>query len=162
MNYTHHTRVQKILDSIDELRIKVSQQEAKVKELDKRLVEYREQYKAISLENLDDVDRNELRDINTILTSDKRAYDATSTQWNLVQEFKRGGKDLADLPFIAELPQISKLLTDKSSQQVFVASAEKRYKEKHPRMIEARKALDQINKELARDRIRGAEGSGRV
>lgn len=149
LNYTHHTRVQKILDSIDELRIKVSQQEAKVKELDKRLVEYREQYKAISLENLDDVDRNELRDINTILTSDKRAYDATSTQWNLVQEFKRDGKDLADLPFIAELPQISKLLTDKSSQQVFVASAEKRYKEKHPRMIEARKALDQINKELA-------------
>jgi len=29
-----------------------------------------------------------------------------------------------------------------------VASSEKRYKEKHPRMIEARKALDQLNKEL--------------
>lgn len=148
LNYTHHTRVQKILDSIDELRIKVAQQEAKVKELDKRLVEYREQYKAISLENLDDVDRNELRDLNTILTSDKRAFDSASTQWNLVQEFKREGKPLTDLPFIAELPQISKLLTDRSTQQVFVASSEKRYKEKHPRMIEARKALDQLNKEL--------------
>lgn len=148
LNYTHHTRVQKILDSIDELRIKVAQQEAKVKELDKRLVEYREQYKAISLENLDDVDRNELRDLNTILTSDKRTFDSASTQWNLVQEFKREGKPLTDLPFIAELPQISKLLTDRSTQQVFVASSEKRYKEKHPRMIEARKALDQLNKEL--------------
>ena len=148
LNYTHHTRVQKILDSIDELRIKVSQQEAKVKELDKRLVEYREQYKAISLENLDDVDRNELRDLNTILTSDKRAFDSASTQWNLVQEFKRDGKPLTDLPFNAELPQISKILTDRSTQQVFVASSEKRYKEKHPRMIEARKALDQLNKEL--------------
>lgn len=148
LNYTHHTRVQKILDSIDELRIKVAQQEAKVKELDKRLVEYREQYKAISLENLDDVDRNELRDLNTILTSDKRAFDSASTQWNLVQEFKREGKPLTDLPFIAELPQISKLLTDRSTQQVFVASSEKRYKEKHPRMIEARKALDQLNKEI--------------
>lgn len=148
LNYTHHTRVQKILDSIDELRIKVAQQEAKVKELDKRLVEYREQYKAISLENLDDVDRNELRDLNTILTSDKRTFDSASTQWNLVQEFKREGKPLTDLPFIAELPQISKLLTDRSTQQVFVASSEKRYKEKHPRMIEARKALDQLNKEI--------------
>ena len=148
LNYTHHTRGQKILDSIDELRIKVAQQEAKVKELDKRLVEYREQYKAISLENLDDVDRNELRDLNTILTSDKRAFDSASTQWNLVQEFKREGKPLTDLPFIAELPQISKLLTDRSTQQVFVASSEKRYKEKHPRMIEARKALDQLNKEI--------------
>ena len=125
-----------------------AQQEAKVKELDKRLVEYREQYKAISLENLDDVDRNELRDLNTILTSDKRAFDSASTQWNLVQEFKRDGKPLTDLPFIAELPQISKILTDRSTQQVFVASSEKRYKEKHPRMIEARKALDQLNKEL--------------
>ena len=94
------------------------------------------------------MDRNELRDLNTILTSDKRAFDSASTQWNLVQEFKRDGKPLTDLPFIAELPQISKILTDRSTQQVFVASSEKRYKEKHPRMIEARKALDQLNKEL--------------
>lgn len=148
LNYTHRSRVQKILDSGDELRVKVAQQEAKVKELDKRLVEYREQFKAISLENLDDVDRNELRDLNSILTADKRTLDAATTQWNLVQEYQRDGKNLENLPFISELPQISKLLTDRSAQKVFVASAEKRYKEKHPRMIEARKALDQINKEL--------------
>ena len=148
LNYTHHTRVQKLIDSIDELRIKVSQQEAKVKELDRKLLEYREQHKAVSLDTNDDVDRNELRDLNAILTSDKRLYDAASTQWKLINEFKRDNKDLSDLPFVAEIPQINKLLTDRSSQQVFVASAEKRYKEKHPRMIEARKALDQINKEL--------------
>lgn len=149
INYTHQKRVQALMGSIDELRTKVSQQEAKVKELDKKLVEYREKNGAVSLDTLDDVDRTELRDINAILTNDKRIFDAASTQWTLMQEYKRDGKDLCTLPFISEFQQIAKLLTDRSTQQVFIASLEKRYKEKHPSMIEARKTLDQIEKELA-------------
>ena len=148
ISYTHQVRVQKLMNSIDELRTKVSQQEAKVKELDKKLVEYRKINGAVSLDQIDDVDRTELREINTILTSDKRIFDAMSTQWNLVQEYKREGKDLCTLPFIADIPSVSRLVLDKSTQQVAVATLEKRYKEKHPRMIEARKTLDQIEKEL--------------
>lgn len=148
INYTRMTRVQKLLDSIDELRTKVSQQEAKVKELDKRLVEYREKNGAISLDALDDVDRRELQDMNSILTSDKRALDAISSQWDLLQQYKREGKDLCNLPFIIDIPIVSKLVTDKSQYQISISTLEKRYKEKHPRMIEARKALDQADKEL--------------
>ena len=146
--YTHQVRVQKLMNSIDELRTKVSQQEAKVKELDKKLVEYRKINGAVSLDQIDDVDRNELRDINAILTNDKRQFDSMSTQWDLVREYKRDAKDLCTLPFIAEIPSVAKLVTDKSTQQVVVATLEKRYKEKHPKMIEARKTLDQIEKEL--------------
>jgi capsular exopolysaccharide synthesis family protein len=148
ISYTHQVKVQKLMNSIDELRTKVSQQEAKVKELDKKLVEYRKEQGGVSLDQLDDVDRNELRDINSILTNDKRVFDAMSTQWDLVQEYNRLKKDLCTLPFIAELPGVAKLVTDKSTQQVIVAGLEKRYKEKHPKMIEARKTLDQIEKEL--------------
>ena len=148
ISYTHQVKVQKLMNSIDELRTKVSQQEAKVKELDKKLVEYRKEQGGVSLDQLDDVDRNELRDINSILTNDKRVFDAMSTQWDLVQEYNRLKKDLCTLPFIAEIPGVAKLVTDKSTQQVIVAGLEKRYKEKHPKMIEARKTLDQIEKEL--------------
>ena len=148
ISYTHQVRVQKLISSIDELRTKVSQQEAKVKELDKKLVEYRKINGAVSLDQIDDVDRNELRDINTILTNDKRVFDAMSTQWGLVQEYKRQGKSVATLPFISEIPNVAKLVSDKSVQEVNVAGLEKRYKEKHPRMTEARKTLDQLNKEL--------------
>lgn len=112
------------------------------------MVEYRKNNGAVSLDQIDDVDRNELRDINSILTNDKRVFDAMSTQWDLVQEYKRDNKDLCTLPFIADIPAVAKLVSDKSTQQVMVASLEKRYKEKHPRMIEVRKALDQIEKEL--------------
>ncbi|MBQ6534548.1 MAG: sugar tyrosine-protein kinase, partial [Opitutales bacterium] len=148
ISYTHQVKVQKLMNSIDELRTKVSQQEAKVKELDKKLVEYRKTHGAVSLDQIDDVDRNELREINSILTTDKRVFDAMSTQWNLVQEYTRAKKDLCTLPFIAEIPAVAKLVTDRSMQKVVVAGNEKRYKEKHPKMIEARKGLDQIEKEL--------------
>ena len=148
ISYTHQTRVQKLMDSIDELRTKVAQQDAKVRDLDAKLVEYRKQNGAVSLDKVDDVDRTELQDLNSILTNDKRVYDAVAVQWEMLQEYKRDNKDMCDLHFIAELPQISKLLTDRSTQQVYIAQLEKRYKEKHPRMIEARRALDQIEKEL--------------
>ena len=149
ITYTRMTRVQTLLDSIEELRTKVAQQETKVKELDRRLVEYREKNGAISLDQMDDVDRRELQEMNTILTTDKRTYDAAAIQWSLLQEYKRDGRDLCTLPFIADLPIISKLVSDRSQYQVSVSTLEKRYKEKHPRMIEARKALDQVDKELA-------------
>lgn len=148
ISYTRMTRVQTLLDSIEELRSKVSQQEAKVKELDRKLVEYREKNGAISLDQMDDVDRRELQDMNAILTSDKRAFDSVAIQWDLLQEYKRDGKDLSTLPFISDLPIVSKLITDRSQYQISVSSLEKRYKEKHPRMIEARKALEQVDVEL--------------
>lgn len=148
ISYTHQLRVKKMMDSIDELRTKVAQQEAKVKEIDQKLVEYREKNGAFSVDEKDDVDRSEMRDLNTILTTDKRTLDAISTQWNQIQEYKKEGRPLTDLIFIAEQPQISKLLMDKSTQQIYIATLEKRYKEKHPNMIQARKTLDQYEKEL--------------
>lgn len=149
IRFTHQNKVQNLITSIDELRTKVAQQEAKVKELDKKLIEYREKNRAVSLDREDDVDRMELKDLNAILTNDKRVFDSVSTQWEMIQDYKRQGKDLCELPFISDMPQISKLIMDRSTQQVFVSSLEKRYKEKHPKMIEARKTLEQINKELA-------------
>ena len=148
IRFTHQSKVQKLIASIDELRTKVAQQEAKVKELDKKLVEYREKNRAVSLDREDDVDRMELKDLNAIVTNDKRVLDSVSTQWEMIQAYKREGKDLCDLPFVSDLPQVSKLIMDRTSQQVLVSSMEKRYKEKHPKMIEARKALEQISKEL--------------
>ncbi len=148
IRFTHQGKVQKLIASIDELRTKVAQQEAKVKALDKKLVEYREKNSAVSLDRDDDIDRMELKELNSIVTNDKRVLDAISTQWSMIQAYQREGKDLCDLPFVSDLPQVSKLIMDQTAQQVLVSSLEKRYKEKHPRMIEARKTLDQIKKEL--------------
>lgn len=147
INYNRMTRVQKLLDSIDELRTKVTQQSAKVKDLDKKLVEYREK-NGTSLHRDDDTDRREYQDLNSIRTNDKRAFEAIAVQWKLLQEYKRENKDLCSLPFIVDIPMISKLVTDKSQYQITISTLEKRYKEKHPKMIEARKAIDQNEKEL--------------
>ncbi len=148
IRFTHQGKVQKLIASIDELRTKVAQQEAKVKALDKKLVEYREKNSAVSLDRDDDVDRMQLKELNSIVTNDKRVLDAISTQWEMIQAYQREGKDLCDLPFVSDLPQVSKLIMDRTAQQVFVSSLEKRYKEKHPKMIEARKTLEQIKREL--------------
>lgn len=149
ISFNQNVRVQKLLESRDELMHKVSQQEEKVKALDKRLVDYREKYGAISLEMNEDIDRRELVELNSIVTNNKRLFDACQTNWVQVQEYKAENKNLYDLPFISEIPIVSKLLLDKSQQQITISALEKRYKEKHPKMIEARKVMDQIDKELA-------------
>jgi len=148
INYTQQARVKKLLEQSDELMHKVAQQDEKVKVLDKRLVEYREKYGAISLEITEDVDRKELSELNSILTSSKTQLERFRTLWAQLQESKEQGKSLLENQYITSEANVSKLISDRTQLQISMSTLEKRYKDKHPRMVEIRKALDQTNKEL--------------
>jgi len=148
INYTQQARVKKLLEQSDELMHKVAQQDEKVKALDKRLVEYREKYGAISLEITEDVDRKELSELNSLLTSDKNNLDRLRTLWSQMQEVKEQGKSLLEIPYIAGDTNVARLISDRTQMQIAISTQEKRYKDKHPKMIEYRKTLDQTNKEL--------------
>ncbi len=146
--YTFNGRVQKLMKSVDELRAKVAQQGTKLKDLDKKMVEYREK-NGVSLDVMSDVISRELQEISSILVNDKRVFDNCSVQWNLVQQYKREGKDLCNLQFIADTPIVSKLISTRSDLQLSLATLEKRYKEKHPTMISTRKAIEENAAQLA-------------
>ncbi len=161
INYNVRKNIDSTMRAVEDLKVRVQQQKEKVEEIRSRLVEYRIKTGLSSLEKGEDTDSAELYRVSQIVTEDKRILDATETQWNLVQEFESEGKPLWDLTFIADMPRVSSLLTQRSSQTITLASLAKRYRDKHPNMIEANNSYQEIESELTKavesavEKIRG-------
>ncbi len=54
------------------------------------------------------------------------------------------------MPFIAAQPLIGSLVSQLAAQKIGIAQLAERYRSKHPKMIEARESLQQVERELAR------------
>jgi capsular exopolysaccharide synthesis family protein len=75
-------------------------------------------------------------------------FDNFETKWNLIESYKREGKDLWELSFIAEQERVSSLLSQISSTRINISSLSKRYREKHPIMIQQLQTLQEAEQEL--------------
>ena len=148
VNYNVRLNIDTSMRAVEDLKVRVETQRGKVEELESKLVEYRDRTGNISLDEQDNILNEQLTSLNQLLTTDKRNLDVTETQWKLIQRFQDEEKPLWDLPFIAEQPQIASLLQQRSAQNISIAALTKRYRAKHPQMIEAVKGLEQINEEL--------------
>ncbi len=69
---------------------------------------------------------------------------------NQVREHRTKGEDLTDLPFISAQPLISQLTSQIAAQKIAIAQLLQRYKDKYPRVIEARQSLEQMQRELTK------------
>ena len=69
-------------------------------------------------------------------------------RWNQVQEWRKAGRNLAELPFIAVQPKVSQLLLQITTSRLSLAQLRERYKDKHPTLIDAQNALDQAELEM--------------
>jgi capsular exopolysaccharide synthesis family protein len=67
-----------------------------------------------------------------------------------VRERRKAGGDLTELTFIAIQPLIGQLVQQLSAQKIAMAQLRERYREKHPRMIEALNSATQTELELKR------------
>ncbi|WOO41304.1 polysaccharide biosynthesis tyrosine autokinase [Rubellicoccus peritrichatus] len=148
INFNIRQNIDSSMRAVEDLKIRVQQQKEKVEEIRSRLVEYRVKSGRTSLNPEENTEIEELRLLNTMHTEDKRILDVAETQWNLVQEFEAEEKPLWDLPIIADMPRVSDLLTQRSTQAIGMATLKKRYREKHPAMIEAMRASEEIESEL--------------
>lgn len=153
--------------AVEDLRTRVDAQRNRVQEIQRRLVEYRDQHGLVSLKQDENIDREELATISRMVTEDKRILDTVETQYNMVLEYQAEGRPLYDLSFIAQSPQVANLLSKRSEQNISIAALSKRYRERHPRMIEAVQAYEQTEAELAQaiqsevEKIKGAVASAR-
>lgn len=148
VNYNMRLNIDSSMRAVEDLRRKVDSQKAKVEEIQDKLVAYREKHRSVSLDRRDNILSEQLNALNNILTEDKRVLDVAETSWKLIKQFQEEGKPLWDLPFIASDARINDLLRQRSAQKIEIASLEKRYRAKHPRMIQAQKSLQQIEDEL--------------
>lgn len=148
VNYNVRLNIDSSMRAVEDLKIRVGQQQEKVEELENKLVEYRENTGNISLSERDNILNQQLTSLTQVLSSDKRSLDVAETRWKLVEEFQAESRPLWDLPFIAEEPRINDLLRQRSAQNISIASLSKRYRAKHPRMIQAVQGMEQIESEL--------------
>lgn len=148
ISYNMRLSVDSAMRAVDDLKVRTQQQKEKVEELRSRLVEYRVKYGLGSLNPDENTEGDSLRINNQMYVEDKRMLDMTEATWNLVQEYQAEGKPLWDLPAIADMPRVADLLQQRSVQNINIAALKKRYRDKHPSMIEAKRADEEIENEL--------------
>lgn len=136
-------------NAVEELKVRADQQRSRVEELEKQLSEYREAVGNISLSERENISNQELFAINSLVTQNKSILDASEFRWNFLQSRIADGEgNLWDIPWIAEQPRINELLSKLSATQIQIATLAKRYREKHPTMIEATRNLEKTREEL--------------
>jgi len=148
INYNLRLYTNDAMKAVEDLRVRVDQQRRRVEELENQLQEYRRKYDAVSLDPKNDIDAQELLNLSTIVTTNKRALDEAEGNWNLVQQYQQEGRDLTELPIISTQPIVQDQLVRCTTYAMNVASLSKRYKAKHPSMIEAQEVMSEANRIL--------------
>ncbi|CAA6679483.1 MULTISPECIES: polysaccharide biosynthesis tyrosine autokinase [unclassified Lentimonas] len=148
INYNLTLNIDGSMKAVEDLRIRADQQKERVEELELKLAEYREDNNAVSLDTSENIAGAQLASLNEMKLSNKNVYDNLETRWNLIESYRREGKDLWELSFIAEQPRVSNLLERISGTKIQISSLSKRYREKHPVMIQQLQTLQESEAEL--------------
>ena len=155
INYNNRVRIEESFKAVDDLKTRAEEQEKKVQEQAIALQAYREQNNMVSLDQRKDIVTEKLKSLNLILVETESRLKDASVRWNELQTRSSNPEQVAELPFIASDPLISSLTQQISAQRITTAQLGERYREKHPRMIEAKQSLEQTERELSAA-IRGA------
>ncbi|MEC8333511.1 MAG: polysaccharide biosynthesis tyrosine autokinase [Verrucomicrobiota bacterium] len=148
IDYNLKLNIDASMKAVEDLRIRADQQKDRVEELDLKLSEYREANNAVSLDNQENIAGVQLARLNEIKLSNKNIYDQLETKWNMIESYKREERNLWELSFIADQPSVSRLLERISSSRINISSLSKRYREKHPAMIQLLQTLQEAELEL--------------
>ncbi len=136
------------IGAVDLLKIRSDQTREQVDKLERALADYREKHDIVSFDERADIDHQELKTLSDNLTKSKSVLDEVQSQWEMLDNYRKQGRDLWDLPFIGSMSQVSELLTKLSTYKIEIASLSQRYREKHPRMIQSQQGLKQTANEL--------------
>lgn len=148
INYNLTLNIDGSMKAVEDLRIRADQQKEQVEEIELKLAEYREQNNAVSLDATENIASVQLASLNEMKLNNKNMYDQLETRWNLVESFRREGKNLWELSFISEESSVARLLEKLSSTKIEISSLSKRYREKHPVMIQLLQTLQESETEL--------------
>lgn len=146
--YNARVRIDESMKAVEDLKVRVEQQRKKVDELANSLQTYREKNNLVSLDQRKDIVTEKLKALNSYVTQTTTRFKDAEIRWNQVKERREGTAALTELPFIASQPLIGSLLAQLSAQKIAFAQMKERYKEKHPKMIEAVNSAAQTEREL--------------
>ena len=140
--------VEESLKAVDDLKDRADQQRKRVDEIANALLAFRQRGNLISLVQSKDIVTEKLKALNLMATQTNAHLKEAEVRWNQVQEWEKTGRPLSELPFIASQAKVSQLMIQVTTQKLAVTELRDRYKEKHPRLIEAVNSLAQTEHEL--------------
>lgn len=148
--YSLNRGLERTIKAVEDLRREAEAKKQTVEELEARLAQYRRENNAVSIEQSENVALRELQTVTSRLNQAEAAFSEVETQWELIQEYEEEGKPLWELSFVANGSLVQDLLARRANAIINISTLAKRYRSKHPVMIEAQENLDQIHKELDR------------
>ncbi len=148
VSYSLNRGLDRTIQAVEDLRREAEIKKQRVDELEAKLAQYRRDNNAVSIEQSENVAVSELGSVTARLSEAEAEFSRIETQWSLVQQYQDEGKPLWDLDFISSRPLVQDLLARRANALINLSTLSKRYREKHPVMIEATQNLEQVNEEL--------------
>jgi capsular exopolysaccharide synthesis family protein len=135
----------------DELKLKVERSE-------RNLQEYREKFKAVSLEDKQNIIVDKLKDLNIKVTAAKESRLKLESDMAIIRE---GGAEAPErllmLSAIASLPEVEGLRKQIQEKETEFSLLKERYLELHPKYIQADIQLKELEQSLRRVTIKAGE-----
>ena len=155
ITYNARVRIDESMKAVDDLKVRAEEQRKKVDELAVKLQNYREKSNLVSLDQRKDIVTEKLKALNLYVTQTSARLKDAEVRWNQVRERVEAGGNLLDLSFISgqqsgstSMSHVTQLSQQLSSQKIVIAQMRERYRDKHPKMIEALNSLVQTEREL--------------
>lgn len=148
LDYNTAIRSSEANKAVDDLKDSVGKQQAVVEQLARELQDYKEKHNMVSLDQRKDIVSESLKQINEEVTKAGIILNAAETRHNQIRDIRAANGDLTELPFIANQPNIIELMKQLAAQKVVLQELSARYRAKFPKMIEAQRSYDQIQREL--------------
>ncbi len=149
IGYKRSKNVEAAMRAVDELQAQINIQARKVNELEVQLTGLMEKYKTTSFDSGTDMNQRELLRITEFATEDKRIYDEINSTWQLIEKARDAGRDLWEIPVVAQDPRVPPLLMRRTDVSIELARLSKTYREKHPKMMIVLQQKEEIDRQLA-------------
>lgn len=150
IDFNRKKQIEGSLRAVDELRSQADQQLVKIKEMERRVADFKEKYDTLSVDRSQDIDNQQLIHLNMRLDEDRRIYDEVSTRVAQIDTAKAEGVPLWELSVISSSQQVSELLNKLSLNKINISTLSEKFRNKHPTMMAARQQLEETERELDR------------
>ncbi|MCX6937857.1 MAG: polysaccharide biosynthesis tyrosine autokinase [Verrucomicrobia bacterium] len=150
LQWNARVRIDESMIVVQDLQIRAEQQRKRVEEQALSLQSYREKNDMVSLDQRKDIVTETLKQLNMLVTQTDSKLKEAEVRWKQVQDRLKNKGDLTELTFISANPLIAQLTQQIATQKIAIAQMRERYRDRHPRMMEAANSLSQAERELDR------------
>ncbi len=143
-------RIDQSMEAVRNLDISIEAQKKKVDQMALDLQSMREKNNMISADSRRDIVNDSLKALNSSALGTGAKLKMSEIRFQQIKERKANGSNLTDLPFISSQSLISGLMGQLSSQRITLDQLKLKYRDKHPKMEAAVKALTATQVELTK------------